>query len=178
MKKTQLFLIAIFFSLNGFAQKLDVGINAIAGFTVVDVEEAMGTSLTDWDQFSYGGNIYGLYRLNDGIAAGFETGFHRLYYWEEYYGYGGYYRWGDESTIMFGPLVELSRNKIYGQCGLNLRIFTDGSGTVPGFMFGCGYKIALPGKLSLPIGLRTDVVFGSATPIAVDLTVGLRFSVK
>jgi hypothetical protein len=177
MKKIQLFIIAIFFITTGFSQKFEIGLNAIAGLTIVDVEKAMEKVLTDWDQFSYGFNIYGLYHLNNGIAAGFETGFNQLYYWEEYYGYGGYYRWGDISTILFGPLVELKMNRIYAQSGLNLRIFTNGSGTVPAFMFGCGYIITVSGRLYLPVGLRTDIVFGSATPVPVNLTLGLRYAI-
>lgn len=171
-------MIAIFFSITGFSQEFEIGINAVAGYTIVDVEEAMETVLTEWDQFSYGGNIHGLYHINDEVGAGFEAGYHRLYYWEEYYSYGGYYRWGDISTILFGPLVELTKNKMYARSGLNLRIFTNGSGTVPALMLGCGYRIALQDKLSLPVGLRTDVVFGSATPIAVNLTLGIRYAVK
>ncbi len=178
MKKIQLFMVAISFSAIGFTQEIEVGINAVAGITIVDVEKAMEKVLTDWDQFSYGGNIYGMYHLNDGFAAGLEAGFNKLYYWEEYYGYGGYYRWGDISTIMIGPLVELAKNRLYVQSGLNLRIFTNGSGTVPALMFGCGYRIDLPGSLSLPVGLRADIVFGSATPVPVNLAIGLRYAIK
>ena len=176
MKKIYLFFIVVIFSVNIFPQKLEIGLNAIAGYTIVDVETAMERILTDWDQFSYGGNIYALYGLKENLMIGLETGFHRLYYWEEYYGYGGYYRWEDISTIHFGPKAELKAGKLFLQTGLNLRIFTNGSGTVPALMFGGGYKIPISDALSIPIGIRTDVIFGSATPIAVNLTMGVRYA--
>ncbi len=179
MKKIQLFFLALFFiSLSASSQKFEIGLNAIAGYTIVNVQTAMEKVLTDWNQFSYGGNVYGLFGLKENLSVGLETGFHQLYFWEEYYGYGGYYRWGDISTIHLGPIAELKANNLFAQTGLNLRFFINGSGIVPALMFGGGYKIPLTGSISLPVGVRADVVFGSATPIAVNLTIGIRFGVQ
>ncbi len=176
MKQLSILVISLFAMITTGAQQ--IGLNAIAGVTVVDVEKAMETVLEDWDQFSYGGFVYGFYPVRDGISIGGEIGFHRLYYWEERYGtaYGTYYRWGDISTVFLGPSVKLQKNNFYVQPGIDLRIFTNGSGVVPGILFGAGYEILLTENLTLPVGIRADVIFGSATPIPLNASIGIAYT--
>ncbi|MBN2610067.1 MAG: hypothetical protein JXB00_00775 [Bacteroidales bacterium] len=180
MKKVIKSFIILLITAKGYSQQVEVGVSAFAGFTMVDVESAMEKVLTDWDQFCYGGVFYGFYNYRENLAIGFEAGFQRLYYWEEYYdyGWGGYYRWGDINTIHFGPVAELGKNNLYLQGGLNIRIFTNGSGISPGLLIGGGYKFALSDRIILPVGFRTDVIFGSATPVAFNLSVGIRYKMN
>jgi hypothetical protein len=163
---------------DSFSQKFEIGANAIAGYTLMDVESVVGMPLYDWDQFSYGGNLIGLYHIKESFSAGIDAGYHRLYYWEyafSGFGYGTEYRWGDESTIHFGPIIEIRKKGLFAQSGVNVRVFTDGTGTVPAIMLGGGYAIGISKSLAIPIGLRTDIVFGSGTPIAVNFSIGIRF---
>lgn len=165
---------------SAFPQKMEIGLNGIAGYTVLNVQSVVGEPLTNSSQFSYGGNLLFLYHCGSSLAVGLDAGFHRLYYWEysfSGFGYGTEYRWGTEETIHFGPMAELKKNNFYVQGGLNLRIFTDGTGTVPALLLGAGYAIPISGILALPIGIRTDVVFGSGTPLAVNLSAGLRIKI-
>ncbi len=178
MKRLTLFMLLFLILSNGFSQKIEISINAIAGTTIIDVESALQTTLEDWNTFSYGGYILGMYRLNDLLLVGIDAGYHRLYYWEERYlasGYGTYYRWGDVSTMHAGPVIEICKHRLFLQAGGNIRIFTDESGVVPGIMGAAGYDIKLSEKLSVPLGLRADVVFGSGTPVAVNFSFGLKY---
>jgi hypothetical protein len=176
MKRIIMVLFWGLISLNSYPQKFEIGANATAGYTLLDIESVVGEKLSDWDQFSYGGNVVGFYHVKKDFSLGIEAGFQRLYYWEYRFemGYGTQWRWGDESTVHFGPVVELRKNKFFAQAGLNARIFTGGSGTVPAAMLSGGYEIKVSEKLGLPIALKADVVFGSGTPIAVSLSVGFR----
>jgi hypothetical protein len=179
MKRFIFSLILLLCFLKGYTQKIEISVNGIAGITLIDIESALQTTLEDWNTFSYGGNILGFYRINSMFLFGIDAGYHRLYYWEEPYlaaGYGRYYRWGDAATIHAGPVLEIKKQRLFFQLGGNIRIFTDGSGVVPGIMGSAGYDIKLTEKLALPLGLRTDVVFGSGVPVAVDLTIGLKYT--
>jgi hypothetical protein len=179
--KRLIVIVFLFLGVNrAYTQKIEISLNAIAGITIIDVESALQTTLEDWSTFSYGGYILGMYKINDHFMFGIDAGYHRLYYWEEPYlaaGYGTYYRWGDAATIHAGPVIELQKHGFFLQAGGNVRIFTDGSGVVPGIMGSAGYNIKLTDKLALPVGLRADIVFGSGVPIAVDFTIGLKYAI-
>jgi hypothetical protein len=178
MKRISIFVLFIMPFIHCSSQKVEISVSGIAGITLIDVESALDAQLEDWSTFSYGGYLLGMYRLNNTFLVGIDAGYHRLYYWEEIYqasGYGNYYRWGDAATIHAGPIVELRKNHAYLQAGGNLRIFTDESGTVPAIMAVAGYDIELSENISIPIGLRTDVVFGSGVPISIDLSIGFKY---
>jgi hypothetical protein len=178
MRRSIFLLILILCFSKGYAQRTEISVNAIAGITIIDVESALQTTLEDWNTFSYGGYITGMYRLNNILLIGIDAGYHNLYYWSEYYlaaGYSRYYREGDVATIHAGPVVEIKKQRLFIQAGGNIRIFTDGSGVSPGIMGAAGYDIKLGERLALPIGVRGDIVFGLGTPVAIDLTIGLKY---
>ncbi len=175
MKYFYLLSFIILFNFDCYCQKVNIGVNGAAGHTVVNVEEAMEASLIDWNRFCYGGNFQVFYPFNFNKALGLEAGFNRLYYWKEYYSYGGYYREGKVSTIFLGPVFEISSKQLLFQSGLNLRSFTNGSGTALSLMFGGGYEIKLSESAFMPIGLRADIIFDSATPVTINFTTGIKF---
>ncbi len=181
MKRLLLFISFFIFSINSYSQSIELSANGLLGVTFVDVESALDTELEDWNTFSYGFYAQGTYEFWDGIFIGAELGYHRLYYWEEAYLAGGMYRnyrWNNAATIHFGPVVEAKSNNFFGLAGLNLRIFTDDSGVAPGLMFAGGYKIKIGDMFAIPLGIRTDIVFGSGVPVALNLMFGFKYTIN
>lgn len=156
------------------AQKLEISVNARGGGTIVDVAEAMGYVMEDWNTWCYGGYIQGLYSPNNYVSFGIDLGYQQLYYYE-YRNYYGYYNWGNIGTFHVGPVLKLEAFNLYGEGGVHLHIFYNG--VVPGIMLAGGYKIPVSDRLSIPLGLRGDVIFGSATPIAATLILGLSYKI-
>lgn len=180
MKRALLILSFLIFSLKSYSQSIELSANGLLGVTLLDVESALDTELEDWSTFSYGFYAQGAYEFWDDIHLGIELGYHRLYYWEESYnasGYGTYYRWNNAATVFFGPYAKAKYNNFFGLAGLNIRIFTDESGVVPGLLLGGGYEIEINDMLSVPLGLRTDIVFGSGVPVAINLMFGLKYTI-
>ena len=160
-----------------------VNLSLVTGFgaTAVDVEKAIESDqLEDWNTFSYSFILNGEKKVKDNLSLACEFGYQKLYYWEEYYlstsGYR-YYRWGDVATIILGGTGRLHvSEKASVFSGLNIRIFTDGSGVTPAIPIGGEYTVWSREKIEIPIGLRTDVVFGNAVPIAFNIFGRLRYN--
>jgi hypothetical protein len=184
MKKFLIILAVLVLSQTVRSQEISLNLRNGVGFTIVDVEEAWETELDDWDQFSYQLVAQGILNKDNGLSIGAETGVQRLYYWEEkYYVYlpdpTPRYRWGSIWTWHLGAVLEKHfENNFYIQSGLNLRVFLDGSGVTPGILASGGYQLYLSDSFKIPVGLRIDVVFGSATPIPVTLGVGLKYNLE
>ncbi len=181
MKKLFLFIIVSgLFLLPGFCQ-YNMSFTAGVGATAVDVEKAINSDqLENWNTFSYGVLLNGEKKMLGGMFFSGELGWQKLYYWEEYYlNTSGYrnYRWGAVATVILGGLARMPfTERFSGFGGLNIRVFTDESGTSLALPFGVQYKAYSSGNVEVPVGFRTDVVFGSAIPIAFNLTLGLRYN--
>jgi len=178
MKRLLLFIAFFFFGIQSYSQSIELSANGLVGVTLIDVESALETELEDWSTFSYGFYLQGSYEFWSDIHLGVEFGYHRLYYWEEYYLGGGLYdryRWNDAATIFFGPYGKADFNNFFVLAGFNIRIFTDESGVVPGLLLGGGYEIPIGDNIAIPLGIRTDIVFGSGVPVAVDLMFGFKY---
>lgn len=164
-----------------FSRDYNFTINAYLGGTIVDVAEAIGYEMEEWDNFSFGISATGTKNIDDDFSIGGEVGFHRLYYYEYIYdypsqvGYDNYSIWGTISTVYLGPVAELLNDKRYLQGGLNLHIFTDGSGISPGILLGGGFRFELDNDMVIPIGGRIEIIFGSATPVSINLVSGISF---
>ena len=156
------------------AQKVEISFNARGGATIVDVAEAMGYVMEDWNTWCYGGYVQGLYSPAKYVSFGIDLGYQQLYYYE-YRNYYGYFNWGNIGTFHAGPVLQLEAFNLYGQGGVHLHIFYNG--VVPGIMLAGGYKIPVTDRFTIPLGLRGDVIFGSAVPIAATLTLGLSFKI-
>jgi hypothetical protein len=184
MKRFITFLVITVLSQTMWTQDISINLRNGIGFTIVDVEEAWETELEDWDQLSYQLVAQGILNKDNGLSIGAETGVQRLYYWEEkYFVYlpdpTPRFRWGTIWTWHLGALLEKHfENNFYIQSGANLRVFLDGSGVTPGILASGGYELFLSDSFKIPIGLRIDVVFGSATPIPVTLGVGLKYNLQ
>lgn len=179
-----LFLIAITFAADN--SKLIINIQNNFGYAFVDVAQAMdipeysdftNEGLVDWDQFNYKGLIQVFIPKNNLLIGG-EVGFNRLYRWEERYKtFDGYdrWRWGTIWTWHIGVLVQMKlTEQYYLGSGTGVYTFMNGSGTTVGFPFMFGHNLKITDKLTLPIEFRTDIIFGSATPIALGGGIGIK----
>jgi hypothetical protein len=160
-------------------------INAVNnfGYNFVDIESAVGSSkydesagstqtfLKDWDFYHYKGGAQILLEKSDELKIGVELTFNRLYYWEEQYYNSSVganrWRWGTIWTMQIGAVAKyLIQDPIYVQGGVSLHRFLDGSGASFGLTVGGGYNIELNDTFSIPLDIRTDIIFGNATSFA------------
>jgi hypothetical protein len=51
------------------------------------------------------------------------------------------------------------------------------TGTTVGFPLGIGHIIKFGDFISIPIEFRTDIIFGTGTPIALGGGIGLKFTI-
>lgn len=189
MRKT--FILIFFLTVFAFAAdngKLVINIQNNFGYTIVDVSQAMDipeysdytqTGLVDWNQFNYKGLVQVLVPNNNFLIGG-EVGFNRLYRWEERYKtFDGYdrWRWGTIWTWHLGVLVQMKlTEQYYIGSGVGVYTFMNGSGTTVGFPLMIGHNLKITNKLTLPIEFRTDIIFGSATPIALGGGIGIKLT--
>jgi hypothetical protein len=178
MKTRLMIVILLLTGMQLQAQSMRIGIQGLFGVTIVDVKKVIGNELNDWNTYSYAFELQAPLALKSGkLSLIPELGLHRLYYWEEkYYVPEARWRWGTIWTVHGGMNVEkLFGEHWYLQGGANVRIFLDGSGVVPGIMAGAGYKYAVSKSIWIPIGIRTDIVFGNSTPTSIGLCAGVEF---
>ena len=181
MKRYLLLLILLPAFTLTFSQGIRINLQNTGGITIVDVKKVIGSELNDWNTYSYEFAVQALLKSRkEGFKWVPEIGIHRLYYWEEkYFVYtpdpSPRWRWGTIWTAHSGLNIQQAiGEKTFVQAGANARIFLDGSGVVPGFMAGIGYRIHLSDFIAIPVGLRTDIILGNSTPIALGLSVGIE----
>ncbi len=162
------------------AQFRSVGINVGAGFTLVNIEEAIQTSnLTDWDHIGAIIKVSGEYELKPGLHFVGELGANRLYYWEYHWSDGYYsdFRWRSEWTYNIGlSFKKMVTEEVFLQAGPAVHIFEDGSGTVLGLLLALGYNLSISDQINIPIGLRVEPVFGNAIPVSFLIYSGIRYN--
>ena len=179
MKRTIMILPGLLLCILAYGQFQSFGLTAGAGYTAVDIEEAIDWyDLEDWDHFGVIIKAYAEYELKKDLNLVGEIGSNRLYYWEYRWSDGYYsgYRWRSEWTTNVG----LSFKKVIGdalfiQGGPGVHIFNDGSGTVLGLLMAVGYDLPLTDNLTIPVGFRVEPVFGSALPTSLLVNAGIRY---
>ncbi|MEN8230468.1 MAG: hypothetical protein ABFS38_20065 [Bacteroidota bacterium] len=179
MKRIWIVLLGVMcFSLTN-AQFRSVGLIAGAGYTLVDIEEAVQSyNLTEWDHFGVIIKLSGEYEMKPDLRLVGELGSNRLYYWE-YYWSDGYYsgsRWRSEWTYNIGlSFKKQVGDAAYLQAGPGVHIFEDGSGTVLGLLLAMGYDLSITDQIKVPIGVRIEPVFGRALPTSLLIHTGIRY---
>ncbi|MDF1574634.1 MAG: hypothetical protein P1P86_05525 [Bacteroidales bacterium] len=161
------------------AQFRSAGLVAGAGYTMVDIEDAINYSpLEEWDNTGVIIKAVAEYELKPGLFLVGEIGSNRLYYWE-YRWTDGYYsgsRWRSEWTTNIGmSFKRMLGESMYLQAGPGFHIFNDGSGTVLGLVLAAGYELEPTDHIRIPLGFRVEPVFGSAIPISLLLHTGIRY---
>jgi len=180
MKRIVLIWIGLISISMASAQFRSFGLVAGAGYTMVDIEEAISWSpLEEWDHIGIIIKAVAEYELKSSLFLVGEIGENRLYYWEYLYS-DGYYtgtRWRSEWTTNIGiSFKKLIGDALYLQAGSGVHIFNDGSGTVLGFLVGAGYELELSERFVVPLGLRIEPVFGNAIPVSFLLHSGIRYN--
>lgn len=157
------------------AQISSFGVIAGGGGTIVNVDKVVEPySLSDWNTWGMVIKGFAEYKIGEGNALGLEVGTNRLYYWE--YQAPGYswYNWRNEWTtnavFYFSKTFE---NKFYLQSGAGIHIFHNG--TVVGILAGAGRSFELTETISIPIFLRVEPIFGTATPVAINIGTGIKY---
>ena len=161
---------------SAYGQELYGTVNSGIGINILNVEKSEGGPLNDWNKFSWIGNVEGLVLLNSGYLIGAEVNIHRLYSYSRFNTLGNYYTKGNIWTYHVGAIVGIaSSDNLFVKAGGNLRIFSDGSGVAPGLMAAFDYSFPLLDNFSLPVGLRSDLLFGTAISLSFNATVGIRY---
>jgi hypothetical protein len=174
-------MICFLLGFQNLSAAMDISFKPFAGYTIVDVEKAMETTLETWDQFNYGAYLQGLWEFKPAIKLGIETGINRLYYWEEAYtvyypGAVQRWRWGEIWTWNLSAAVQKElvwSSDWYVQGTAGLYTFLNGSGITPGFSAGCGHAWRISESVKLPVETRLDFIFGNALPITLKLIIGI-----
>jgi len=158
------------------AQFRSAGVLLGGGFTAVNVEKVLEPySLSDWNTYSLVFKAFGEYQINENIILGAELGRNRLYYWEYPVPGVSYYNWRTEwTTNLVIYFMKYFNEKFFVQAGAGIHGFHDG--TVVGLLIGGGYSIHVAEHFSVPVGLRIEPIFGTATPIAINVASGLRYN--
>lgn len=180
MKRLFFLLILMLFLGQAHAQFRSAGLVLGAGYTIVDIEDAIDYSpLEDWDHIWIIIKGVAEYEMKPGLMLVGEIGENRLYYWEYRWtdGYYGGTRWRSECTTNIGISVKKMMNEnVYIQGGPSVHIFNDGTGTVLGLLLAAGYDLPLVREFTLPMGIRVEHVFGSGIPISVLVHSGIRYN--
>jgi hypothetical protein len=152
------------------------GFIAGGGYTVIDVQKVVDpNTLSDWNKYGLVFKGFGEYEIGEGKLLGLEAGTNRLYYWE--YRAPGYswYNWRTEWTInAVFYYTHYFGDKLYLSLGPGVHFFYNG--TTFGIMASAGSSINISDKFSIPVAFRIEPIFGSGTPIAINLATGLRFT--
>ncbi len=176
-------IIIIFLALGFFntvnAQFRSLGVIVGAGYTVVNIEEAVDwDNLEDWDHLGMIIKAWGEYELKPGLHLVGELGTNRLYYWEYRWSDGTYSgsRWRSEWTTNVGiSFKKQIGDAFFLQAGPGIHIFNDGSGTVLGMLLGLGYDLSITDHIKVPVGFRVEPVFGNAIPVSLLINTGIRY---
>ena len=179
MKRICLLVIGLLLISVVHAQFRSAGLVVGAGYTIVDIEDAIDYSpLEDWDHIAVIFKAFAEYVMKRDLFLVGEVGENRLYYWEYRWtdGYYGGTRYRSEWTTNFGISVKKMMNEsVYIQGGAAIHIFNSG-GTVLGLLLAAGYELSLGDQFTMPIGIRVEPVFGSGIPISVLVNSGLRYN--
>ena len=156
------------------AQIRSAGILAGGGGTVVDVEKVLEPySLSEWNTWSMVFKAFAEYSIGEKKALGLELGSNRLYYWEYQAPGYSYYNWRTEWTTnaVLYYIADIGE-RMFIQSGIGIHVFNDG--TVAGLMAGFGALFPAGEKFTVPLFVRIEPVFGSGTPVAINVGTGIR----
>ena len=179
MKRISILLTGLFFISMVHAQFRSAGLVVGAGYTLVDIENAIDYSpLEDWDHIGVIFKALAEYEMKRDLFLVGEIGENRLYYWEYRWtdGYYGGTRWRSEWTTNLGISIKKMVNEnVFIQAGPSVHIFNGGTGTVLGLLLAAGYELSLGDQFTLPFGIRIEPVFGSGIPVSLLANSGIRY---
>ena len=154
-------------------------VNGGIGYTSVDINNWSGYStLNDWEELMFQGYaqyyFHELRRINIGVEAGYQYFFWYVYEYEYYDGYYSYYKYNVECWRIMALARTDIGTKLFTEFGLGLYMF-DGF-TDLGITGSLGYEIEINEQLSVPLKLRTTMVFhGKANLAVLGMSIGLAY---
>lgn len=182
--KNLIILILLILSMQVMAQS-SIEVTAGAGATAIDLDKlvaeddpASSTTLNNWDTFSAGLSVQGIFTDKENFNLGAEVMYHYLYYYEtrdfffpspifreyyvETYRLAGFVRIGNQDGfhIDAGPSINIS----------------DGVGL--GVLLSLNYAIAVTDKISIPLKLRSDIMGLTVLTVPITANVGVRVNLK
>ncbi|XOV91288.1 MAG: hypothetical protein ACFHWX_13860 [Bacteroidota bacterium] len=150
------------------------------GYTAFDLEEWVGTTLWNWDQANYGGNVQLYFLEFNSIDAGIQIGYQTLF-WYETRSDAGFstpiYRqyWPGSTQIMM--VAQFGQDTgWFGEFGLG-----GYSGeAISGFALsgGGGYRIGLKGGWGIPIKAKVDAVLAEQPMAVTTLFAGVSYQLS
>jgi len=178
--KYLVFMLLLFgLSLSGTAQFKSINFSMGAGYTLVNFDKAVGVDdLEEWDNIGAMIKVSVDFQLRDNLFLVGEVGTNRLYYWEYYWSDGYYsgYRFGtDWTSNLVVQLKGYLSDRIFLQSGIGLHFYNDGSGMVPGDVVQIGYEIPLNDKITIPVLVRMENVWGQGSPSLFMLGAGASY---
>lgn len=152
-----------------------------AGYTAIDLDslvekdENEGSSLTDWDQFSYGvSGQYYFYSLGS-IQLGAELMFLHMYWYSVKVPYGSQPIYRDYSVNRFSiaPIVRFNIGK---HSSIDLGPVAQFSDSLDmGFFASFNYFLDIFNTVEIPIKLRVDIRDGLVTSVPLTLSTGIQY---
>ncbi|MEQ8555280.1 MAG: hypothetical protein RIC06_21560 [Cyclobacteriaceae bacterium] len=147
------------------------------GYTAIDLEEWVGSTLWNWDQANYGGHVQVFFLRAGPVAAGIQLGYQTLF-WYETRSDAGFatpiYRqyWPGATQIM-----------IVGQTGGEKGWFSEfGIGGYSGESIsglaitgGGGYRIGLNRGFGIPLKIKIDALFAEQPMLVSTFFAGLSY---
>lgn len=145
------------------------------GYTSVDAQAWSETisDLDDWNTMAFLGSARLFFARAGKLRVGAEAGYsHFFWYTTSAAGYAITYR---PHATRVGPVVRAALSpRIAADVGVAAYLFPDGG--IAGANASLGYFIPAGRQLSVPVKLRADVVFASATALAsIGATIGLSY---
>lgn len=174
-------LVLFFFSsnkmLNAQSSK-EISLSAYSGFTMVNFEKALGYSddnMEDWSEIHFSGVLRGFVLSGRAVDFGAEAAWQNLYYayYRIPYGPSPVYREFSVSTVSIMALGRYTVSGLFCVAGAGIHIFDDG--VSPSLCFEAGYRLRQASKLSFPVSLRINPVFGKGTPVLFSAGAGVSY---
>ena len=144
------------------------------GSTLVDVEKLAGGTLADWETFASGYSIQAFIVGNESVSVGVEYGYTYLLFYTFLVGQSFFETEVEASRAMLMSRFYLKKNILFeGGAGA---YFFDGVNDLA-IGIGGGYRFPITESLSIPLKLRTDIVFTeNTTMFPVTVNGGLSYT--
>ncbi len=139
-----------------------------AGYTFVEIP----SSYFNWNQFSARGGVQGLFSITDSISIGVDLAYIHAYTITPSF----VTFWADYLNVL--AVFEFNYSLFVGQFGAGPYVaLADNDGSPFGVMFAAGVDIPVSKTISIPIMLRSDIIFDSKTTIPIGLMVGVTIKI-
>jgi hypothetical protein len=144
-------------------------VNFGLGYSIVNLDEWSGGSLSDWNQMMYQGNAQVYFARLGNLQIGAEAGY-TYFFWYDRYDYGLH----EPNALHFSAVARLKLGgNLFFDFGAGAYLFS--GWTDFGALGELGYMIKVSPKLSVPIKVRTTVILDNPILIPVSVSAGILY---